>query len=86
AGLIEPGEEFMVYAQAWIENTTGSGTATSGLQSWIGYSTDNTNPNTWTNWIEADFSSAQGNNDEFFANLGVEMTAEGTFYYASRFK
>ncbi|MBZ0243102.1 MAG: hypothetical protein K8F24_07805, partial [Bacteroidales bacterium] len=86
SGTIEPLQEFNVYAQAWIENTTGSGTATSGLQSWIGYSTDNTNPNTWTNWIEADFQGISGNNDEFATNLGAEMTTEGIFYYASRFK
>ncbi|MCK9450961.1 MAG: DUF5018 domain-containing protein, partial [Bacteroidales bacterium] len=86
SGAIEPLQEFNVYAQAYIDGITGSGTATPDLQAWIGYSTDDTDPSTWTNWIEADFSSAQGNNDEFFANLGAEMTTEGTFYYASRFK
>ncbi|MDY0078056.1 MAG: T9SS type A sorting domain-containing protein, partial [Bacteroidales bacterium] len=86
AGLIEPGEEFMVYAQAWIENTTGSGTATESLQSWIGYSTDDTDPANWTNWIEADFNAAVGSNDEFMANLGAELSAEGTYYYAARFQ
>ncbi len=32
SGTIEPLQEFNVYAQAWIENTTGSGTATEDLQ------------------------------------------------------
>jgi ABC-type cobalt transport system substrate-binding protein/predicted DNA-binding WGR domain protein len=86
SGNIEPLQEFNVYAQAWIDGITGSGAATAELQAWIGYSTDDTDPATWTNWVAADFSSAQGNNDEFVLDLGAEMSAEGTFYYASRFK
>ncbi|MDY0078206.1 MAG: DUF5018 domain-containing protein, partial [Bacteroidales bacterium] len=42
SGAIEPLQEFNVYAQAYIEGETGSGTATENLQAWIGYSTDNT--------------------------------------------
>jgi len=86
AGVIEPGEEFITYAQAWIENTTGSGTATDDLQSWIGWSTDDTDPADWTNWIVADFNNAVGSNDEFMADLGAALTEEGTYYYASRFQ
>ncbi|MBU1368701.1 MAG: DUF5018 domain-containing protein, partial [Bacteroidetes bacterium] len=86
SGSIEPLQEFNVYAQAWIDGITGSGSATADLQAWIGYSTTDTDPSTWTNWVAADFSSAQGNNDEFVLDLGAEMATEGTFYYASRFK
>ncbi|MDD4373044.1 MAG: T9SS type A sorting domain-containing protein [Bacteroidales bacterium] len=86
SGNIEPLQQFNVYSQVNIENITGSGSATADLQAWIGYSSDDTDPSTWTNWVAADFSSAQGNNDEFVLDLGAEMTAEGTFYYASRFK
>ena len=85
-GVIEPGEEFITYAQAWIENTTGSGTATAGLQSWIGWSDEDSDPAGWTNWIAADFGQAVGNNDEFMTNLGAALTEEGTYYYASRFQ
>jgi hypothetical protein len=86
AGVIEPGEEFIAYAQVWIENITGSGTATDDLQSWIGWSTEDTDPAGWTNWIAADFNTAVGSNDEFMANLGSALTEEGTYYYASRFQ
>ncbi|NVO20032.1 MAG: DUF5018 domain-containing protein [Bacteroidetes bacterium] len=85
-GSITPGQDYNVYAQAWIENITGQATATPGLQAWIGYSTTNTNPATWTNWVPATYSSAVGNNDEFTANLGTLSLPAGTYYYASRFK
>lgn len=85
-GYISTGQTFNVYSQAWIDTITGQGSATPGLQAWIGYSSSNTNPNTWTNWIPAPFSTAVGNNDEFVANLGAAITANGTYYYASRFK
>ncbi|MDO8753328.1 MAG: hypothetical protein Q7J80_05490, partial [Anaerolineales bacterium] len=86
SGTIEPLQEFNVYAQAWIDGITGQTDPAPGLQSWIGYSTTNTDPSTWTDWIVASHNGPSGNNDEFFANLGSEMTTEGTYYYASRFK
>ena len=85
-GEIEPEQEFMVFGQVYIENITSGDDPVSDLEAWIGYSTSNTDPATWTNWISADFSSNQGNNDEYEADLGAEMDAEGTFYYATRYK
>ncbi len=85
SGTVAPGSAFNVYAQAYIAGTTGQGTATSGLQAWIGYSTENTDPSTWTNWTVANYSSVAGNNDEFVADLGAQISAKGTYYYASRF-
>jgi hypothetical protein len=85
-GVIEPGDEFSTFAQVWIENITGSGTQTEGLQSWIGWSDEDSDPAGWTNWIAADFGQAVGNNDEFMANLGAALSEEGTYYYASRFQ
>ncbi len=86
SGTIEPGDDYDVYAQAFIEGVTGSGTANPDISAWIGYSTTNTNPDTWTNWIAAPFAFAQGDNDEFMSNLGAEFPGEGTYYYASRFQ
>lgn len=86
-GSINLGGAYEVYAQANIPNgvTTASG-ATYGLQAWIGYSTDNTDPNTWTNWIPAPFFGQSFDNDEFKADLGSILTESGTYYYASRFQ
>ncbi|MBK7212926.1 MAG: T9SS type A sorting domain-containing protein [Bacteroidales bacterium] len=85
-GSIQPGEEFFVYAQAYEGGVTPGSGQGSGVQAWIGYSTDNTNPNTWTNWIVAPYFGESGNNDEFRLNLGAEIGTTGTYYYASRFQ
>ncbi len=87
SGTIDVGGAYDVYAQTYIANgiTYPTG-ATYGLQAWIGYSTSNTDPSTWTNWIAAPYSGQSGDNDEFKANLGAAITTSGTFYYASRFQ
>ncbi len=85
-GEILPTEEYYVYGQAFINNITEQADSLTDLQCWIGYSTSNTNPATWTNWIPAYYSVGVGNNDEYVADLGSFMTNEGTYYYATRFK
>lgn len=85
SGNIVVGQDYLVYAQVWIEDSTGLTPPVSGIQSWIGYSAENTDPSTWTNWVAADYSAASGSNDEFVANIGTEFTSQGTYYYASRF-
>lgn len=86
SGIIEIGQEYLVYSQAWIENITGQATPAENLQSWIGYSMSNSDPSTWTNWIPADYFGVSASNDEFMADLGSQLTLEGTYYYASRFQ
>jgi hypothetical protein len=86
SGSIEPGGNFMVYSRVYIAGTTSQTLPVSGLNAWIGYSTTNTNPATWTNWIPANYSTAVGNNDEYSLNLGAQITTGGTYYYASRFR
>ncbi|MBK7215157.1 MAG: hypothetical protein IPH88_18075 [Bacteroidales bacterium] len=86
-GTITVGSGYDVYAQAYIGNgISAAGGATYGLQAWIGYSTSNTDPSTWTNWIPAPFSGQAYDNDEFKADLGSVITSTGTYYYASRFQ
>ena len=55
-----------------------------GINAWVGYSTTDTNPNTWTNWVTATWNSAH-NNDEYQASIGSNLTP-GTYYYATRFQ
>lgn len=86
SGTIEPNQQFFVYAQAFVNGITQGAGQGVGLQAWIGYSTENTNPNTWTNWIEAPYFGESSSNDEFRLDLGALMGTTGTFYYASRFK
>ena len=78
------GESLNVYAQVYKSGVTDAAGQGSNVQVWIGYSTSDTNPNTWTNWIPASYGSDQGNNDEYFVDLGANMNAAGTYYYASR--
>jgi len=56
-----------------------------GINAWVGYSTTNTNPNTWTDWVPATWNAGHvSNNDEYQAGLGGTL-APGTYYYATRF-
>ncbi len=85
-GSIEVGNTFDVYAQAYEAGLTDvtSGQAP-GIQAWIGYSTDNTDPSGsgWT-WIAATYLGEVGNNDEYTLDLGELIPLPGTYYYASR--
>jgi hypothetical protein len=86
SGNIEPLEEFLVYGQVYIEDITSGDDPVADLQAWIGYSDTDSDPSGWTNWVAADFGSNQGNNDEYVADLGAEMSTAGTYYYATRFQ
>ncbi len=85
-GTVSNGGAYNVYAQVYepgVTDATGQG---AGITSWIGYSNGNSNPNTWTNWVAASYSSDQGSNDEYMADLGAAITTPGIYYYASRFQ
>ena len=85
-GTMNTGATFNVYAQAYEAGLTEAAGQGSGISAWIGYSTSNTNPNTWVNWVPASYNSDAGNNDEYLANIGSALLSPGTYYYASRFK
>jgi hypothetical protein len=76
-----------IYAQCWedgVTNLPGPGT---GIECWIGYSSTNTNPNSWSLWVPAVYNLDVGNNDEYMASLGsAQGLVPGTYYYASRFR
>ncbi len=85
AATIAQGGNVTVYGQvseAGLTDVT-SGQAP-GIQAWVGYSSTNTNPNTWTNWTAATFDMEVGNNDQYKATIGATLTT-GTYYYATRF-
>jgi hypothetical protein len=86
SGEITLGDAYTVYGQVWIDGVTLTPGATTGLQAWLGYSTEDSNPDTWTNWISADFSNQNGENDEYLANFGAALSAAGTYYYAYRYQ
>ena len=85
-GTINLGADFTVYGQIYISTITDSSGQGSGVQAWVGYNSENTNPNTWANWVEASYNTDVGNNDEYMANIGAVIPVDGTYYYATRFQ
>ena len=86
-GDIKEGEEFIVYAQIYVEGITDvSDEASEDIQAWIGVNTENLAPTAdgWT-WIEAEFNEDKGNNHEYMADIGSGLPV-GTYYYVSRFQ
>jgi hypothetical protein len=82
---ISQGGSDTVYAQVYEAGLTDTTTGQApGINAWVGVSTTNTNPNTWTNWTVATYDSEQNNNDQYSVNIGAAL-APGTYYYATRF-
>lgn len=75
-----------IYARAFGVGITDSAGMGAGVQAWIGYSTSNTNPSTWTDWVPAVYNVDANQNDEYRAVLGYPQLTPGTYYYASRFQ
>lgn len=87
SGTINFGDAYSVYARVYEPGVTDAVGQGAGISAWIGFSTENTDPSTWTNWVVASFNADDGvNNDEYAANLGAALPTHGTYYYASRFK
>jgi hypothetical protein len=85
-GSIETGQAFQVSGRAEIPGITGQPTPAPGIEAWVGYSTTNTDPSTWTSWITASYTGPAGTYDEFSSNLGANIGLNGTYYYATRFR
>ena len=91
--ITAPGKPFVVYAQIYEEGLTNADntTAGTGINAWIGYSTvdndpsDSINAGDWT-WVPANYNIDSGNNDEFMADIGSQISAGGQYYYASKFQ
>lgn len=87
SAIIALNEEVTVYAQCWEDGVTNQPGQGEGIEAWIGYSTENSNPEGWTAWIPATYNVDDGNNDEYMATLGYPQSLpEGVYYYASRFR
>ncbi|RXR20348.1 T9SS type A sorting domain-containing protein [Flavobacterium stagni] len=81
------GSNFDAYGQIYVAGLTEAAGQGSGIVAQIGYSSTNTNPNTWTNWTTAPYFGQAGsgnNNDEYKATFGSAL-APGTYYYAFRY-
>lgn len=72
-----------IYGQVCIDGVTNQQGATSGLIAQVGFGPTNTPPVSWTWWVDAEYNTDVGNNDEFRACLTPEYT--GTFHYLYRY-
>ncbi len=82
---ITKGDSITIFAQIWADGVTNSSGQGPGINAWIGYSSTNTNPSTWINWIPAIFNTDAGNTDEYKATIGQSFS-KGTYYCASKFQ
>jgi hypothetical protein len=82
---IMAGSTVNVYTKGWEDGVTSVPGPDSTISVWIGVSTSNSNPDTWTTWIPAVFNEQQGNDDEYMGAIGLGLTP-GTYYYASRWQ
>ncbi len=86
SGAIEAGDEFIVYGQVYVEGVTETDGPSEDIYAFVGYSTTDTDPETWEDWVPATFSSQEGDNDEYMADLGAALPRGGTYYYAMRYR
>ncbi|CCB68903.1 Protein of unknown function precursor; putative adhesin [Flavobacterium branchiophilum FL-15] len=84
---INVGQSVTVTGQVYKTGVTPGTGQGANITAWIGYSTTNTDPSTWTNWVAATYNSAYTgfSNDEYKATIGASLPA-GTYYIASRFQ
>ena len=82
-GAICSDSTFNVYGQVYIPGVTEVAGQGSSVTAFLGYSTLNTNPDTWTNWTPANFNVQVGNNYEYMGTLSG--LAGNTYYYAFRY-
>lgn len=85
-GNIPLGGSYDVYGRVYANGLTGTQGVAPNLNAWVGYSTADTDPSTWTNWVTAAYNEDYGDNEEYKADLMSSITTSGTYYYATRFK
>jgi hypothetical protein len=79
-----------VYGQVYEGGLTdvepGLSGQAAGITAWIGLNNADTDPSTWTYWVEATHNAAQvSNNDEYMAEIGANLLP-GTYYYTFRYR
>lgn len=82
-GSICPSASFNAFGRIFVDNVTQGAGAGQNITAEIGYSTSNTNPNLWTDWVSATYNLDDGNNDEYIGTLSG--LSAGTYYYAFRY-
>lgn len=87
SATIAQGSNFDVYGQVYEPGVTEPAGQGAGITAWVGINDQDTNPNTWTVWIPMTYNALAnaGNNDEYMASIGSNLTP-GSYFYATRFR
>lgn len=85
-GIINPGNEFMVYGRVFVDGVTNLPGPGQGLQAELGISSQNNNPAEWTNWFSMIYNTDVDGQDEYQLNLSSVWNSTGTWYYATRYR
>ena len=72
-----------VYGQIWIDGVTNQSGATPGLIAQLGYGPQGSDPRTWNTWVDMEFNTDSGHNDEYKGTL--QPTTPGTYSYFTRY-
>ena len=80
---IPEGGSFDIYARCYEAGITDPEGSDARISVWIGYNTENTNPNTWNDWIPALFNNQFSGTDEYTVSMGSTLPP-GIYYYAIR--
>lgn len=86
ADTIETGESLYVYGHVTVPGMTGQVLPAPGMEAWVGFSTDNTDPSGWTNWIPASYFQPIAGSDQFRADLGAAIANPGIYFFATRYR
>ena len=78
-----------IFGQIYIDGATQGAGAAPAVSMWVGVSSSNTDPATWSSdaWRPANLNAAvTGNNDEYSASINGADYPSGTYYYATRWQ
>ena len=78
-----------IFGQIYIDGATQGAGAAPSVSMWVGVSSSNTEPATWSSdaWQPANLNAAvTGNNDEYSASINGADYPTGTYYYATRWQ
>jgi len=81
---INQGSTGNIYGEVLKTGVTEAVGQGANIQGFVYYNTANTDPSTWSNFINTAYNQDAGNNDEYSAALGIGLT-HGTYYYATAF-
>ncbi len=76
------------YGEIFVDGATAGAGAATGIKTWIGVNTNNSDPATWEEsvWSAANYVGEEGNNDNYQGQISGTNRTPGTYYFATRFQ